>query len=225
MKLLVVEDEPQMAHSISDFLSQHGFSCDIAESCFDAEEKINLFDYDCFILDIGMPDGSGLQLLKIIQRRGSTSGVIILSARNSIHDKVIGLELGADDYIPKPFHLSELNARVNALIRRTKFKGEQTLELGNILVEPENQIVKVSGREITLKKKEYELLVFFLINKDRILSKTSLAGHIWGESLGLTASYDFLYAQIKNLRKALQAEGASYNVQTVYGLGYRFMAQ
>ncbi|NOY60210.1 MAG: response regulator transcription factor [Calditrichaeota bacterium] len=222
MKLLIIEDEPEMLNSITSYLAKSGYVCEIASTYDEADEKLWLYEYDCIILDISLPDGSGLDILKELKKSQSTTGVIIVSARNSLDDKIKGLNLGADDYLPKPFHLTELHARVNAIIRRKQFEGNNEIILQNLVIDLDNKNISVNNNEITLTKKEYELLLFFVSNKNRVISKTSLAEHIWGDNTDQVDSYDFLYSQIKNLRKKLKEFASIYNIQAVYGLGYKF---
>jgi DNA-binding response OmpR family regulator len=225
MKILIVEDEISMQQSISAYFAKSGYICEIAGTQKTAEEKIQLYHYDCVILDITLPDGNGLKILEQLKKRNVKTGVIILSAKNSLDDKVAGLTLGADDYLAKPFHFTELNARVTAIVRRLHFQGNHQIEIGNIKFELDAQKVFVLNEELILKKKEYELLLFFVSNTDRIISKSSLAEHIWGDNSDRTDSFDFLYSQIKNLRKRLNESGSEYNIQAIYGLGYKFIKE
>ena len=222
MKILIIEDEVGMLQSINAYFEKSGYVCEIASTFLDAEEKIHLYQYDCIILDITLPDGNGLDILDQIKKKKSKAGVIILSAKNSLDDRVKGLTLGADDYLPKPFHLTELNARVLAIHRRLKFEGESEISIGNIRLDLDTKRVYVGVNELTLKKKEYELLLFFITNKTRIISKSSLVEHIWGDNTDKSDSFDFLYSQIKNLRKRLQENKADYNIEAIYGIGYKF---
>ena len=225
MKLLIVEDEVSMQKSIEAYFTKSGYVCEIVGTQKSAEEKVMLYDYDCIILDITLPDGNGLRILEQVKKRKSKTGVIILSAKNSIDDKVDGLNLGADDYLAKPFHFTELNARVSAIVRRLKFEGNQQIEIGNIFFQLDAQKVFIAGKELILKKKEYELLLFFVSNMDRVISKSSLAEHIWGDNSDRNDSFDFLYSQIKNLRKRLNEYQCEYNIQAIYGLGYKFVQE
>ncbi len=222
MKLLVIEDEPDMLNSITAYLAKSGYVCEIAASYSEADEKLWLYDYDCILLDIWLPDGNGLELLRKIREQKNPAGVIIVSAKNSLDDKVAGLNLGADDYLPKPFHLSELQARVNAVIRRRNFAGKNEIELENLVIDLDSKTVRVGHQPLTLTRKEYEMLLFFVSNKNRVVSKASLAEHIWGDHIDQVDSYDFIYSQIKNLRKKLKEAGSAVNLQSVYGFGYKF---
>ncbi|WP_018344014.1 response regulator transcription factor [Cytophaga aurantiaca] len=223
MKILVIEDEAGMLHSITAYFAKSGYVCEVATTFAEAEEKIHLYEYDCVILDITLPDGNGLDILEQLKKRKSQAGIIILSAKNSLDDRVKGLTLGADDYLPKPFHLTELNARVVAILRRLKFDGSNEVTIGNIILNLDTKKVYVDKEELILKKKEYELLLFFISNKTRIISKTSLAEHIWGDNADRADSFDFLYSQIKNLRKRLLEYKANYNIEAIYGIGYKFV--
>ncbi|MDB5273570.1 MAG: two-component system response regulator [Chitinophagaceae bacterium] len=225
MKILIVEDEVSMQNSIRTYFEKSGYLCEIAATQKNAEEKIQLHHYDCVILDISLPDGNGLRILEQLKRKKVKTGVIILSAKNSIDDKVEGLNLGADDYLAKPFHFTELNARVTAIVRRLKFEGNNQIEIGNILFQLDAQKVFIAGKELILKKKEYELLLFFVSNTERLISKSSLAEHIWGDNSDRADSFDFLYSQIKNLRKRLNEYQSEYNIQAIYGLGYKFVQE
>jgi DNA-binding response OmpR family regulator len=195
--------------------------CEIAATYAEADEKLWLYDYDCILLDVSLPDGNGLGLLQQIKEKKSPAGIIIVSAKNSLDDKVEGLNFGADDYLPKPFHLSELQARVNAIIRRRHFAGKNEIVLKNIVIDLDSKSVRVDEHFLTLTRKEYEMLLFFVSNKNRVVSKTSLAEHIWGDHIDQVDSYDFIYSQIKNLRKKLKEFDSAYNIQAVYGMGYK----
>ena len=225
MKILIVEDEPELLSSITAYFALSGHVCELAATYEEANEKINLYQYDCIILDITLPGGSGLDILEKVKSNKTKTGVIILSAKNSVDDRVKGLQLGADDYLPKPFHFTELNARVIAILRRLKFEGANEVQVGNITIALDDQKVYVNETEVTLKKKEYELLLFFISNKNRIISKSSMAEHIWGDNIDQSDSFHFLYSQIKNLRKRLNECGADFNIQAVYGLGYKFIKE
>jgi DNA-binding response OmpR family regulator len=225
MKLLIIEDEVEIINSVTSYFSKSGSLCEIADTHCLAIEKINLYEYDCIILDITLPDGNGFDVLKVLKELKKNTGVILLSAKNSLDDKINGLKLGADDYLPKPFHLPELHARVTAIVRRLKFDGENKIEIGNITIQQDSNKIFINNIETTFKKKEFDMLLFLLSNKDRIISKMSLAEHIWGDNFDKVDSYDFLYAQIKNLRKTLQQHGANHTIHVVYGIGYKFIKE
>lgn len=221
MKLLIVEDEKALSDSISSYLQQESFVCDQAESYAGALEKIEQFDYDCILLDINLQDGNGLELLKELKDNHKGDGVLIISARNSLEDKVSGLKLGADDYLPKPFHLSELGARVSAIIRRRHSAGSNFIRLEEILIDTQARAVNVNGRSLDLTRKEYQLLLYFAYNKGRVVSKNAIAEHLWGDDTGGVDNYDFIYTHIKNLRRKLVEAGAGDYIQSVYGMGYK----
>lgn len=221
MKLLVVEDELSLLQSIKEYFEQEDFLCECVDTYAAAITKVEDFSYDCIILDINLPDGSGLKLLKHLRQFKKHDGVIIISARNSVEDKIAGLDLGADDYIIKPFHLSELNARVKALIRRKYAHGVNVIELGNLRLDLSARSATCGKQQLVLTKNEYDLLVFLLNNKDRVVSKQAIAEHIYGDQAGDMPSFEFVYSHIKNLKKKLKEKGCDDIVQTVYGLGYK----
>jgi DNA-binding response OmpR family regulator len=221
MKLLIVEDEKTLSDSISSYLEQESFVCDQAESFAGALEKIEQHDYDCILLDINLQDGNGLELLKVLRSNHKGDGVLIISARNSLEDKVSGLKLGADDYLSKPFHLSELGARVSAIIRRRNAAGSNLLRLAEILIDIQARSVIVNERTLDLTRKEYQLLLYFAYNKGRVVSKNAIAEHLWGDDTGGADNYDFIYTHIKNLRRKLVEAGAGDYIQSVYGMGYK----
>jgi DNA-binding response OmpR family regulator len=224
MKILVVEDEADLLNSITSYLAKQGYVCEVAGCYKEAQEKLALYRYDCLIVDITLPDGNGLNLLEEIKDRKGETGIIIISAKNSIDDKIRGLNLGADDYLPKPFHFAELSARLNALIRRLKFEGSNIAETGNLKIDLDQREVIVGNSPLILNRKEYELLVFFLSNKNRVVRKSALTEHLWGDNIDQADSFDFLYSQIKNLRRKLADAGATCEIETVYGIGYKFLA-
>jgi DNA-binding response OmpR family regulator len=222
MKILIVEDEEHLSDSIADYLQQEGYICEKALDFSTAEEKINMYVYDCIILDIGLPDGSGLEVIKALKQNKSETGILILSAKDSINDKIKGLEIGADDYMTKPFHLSELNARIKSIIRRRSFNASNEINCNEINIQTESMMVAVNNLPITLTKKEYDLLLYFITNKNRVVTKESIAEHLWGDNMDLTDSYDFIYTHIKNLRRKMIDKGAKDYIQTIYGMGYKF---
>jgi DNA-binding response OmpR family regulator len=221
MKLLVVEDEISLLQSIQEYFTQEDYLCEGVTTYAAAIEKIEIFNYDCIILDINLPDGSGLKLLQYLRQNKKEDGVVIISARGSLDDKITGLNYGADDYITKPFHLSELNARIKALIRRKYAKGANMLELGNLQLDLLSRTVTCSKQSVLLTKNEYDLLLYLLNNKNRVVSKQAIAEHIYGDQADNMPSFDFVYSHIKNLKKKLKDKGCDELVQTVYGLGYK----
>ena len=222
MKLLIVEDEKPLCDSIASYLKQQSFICDVADGYGTAIEKTELFDYDCILLDISLRDGNGLQLLKELKANHKTDGVLIISARNSLEDKVAGLQLGADDYLPKPFHLSELGARVMAIIRRRNSAGNNLIRLEELQIDTQAMAVTVNKLPVDLTRKEYQLLLYFAYNKGRVVSKNAIADHLWSDETGGAANYDFIYTHIKNLRRKLMDSGCRDYIQSVYGMGYKF---
>ena len=203
MKILIVEDEIDLVTSLVAFSEKEKYLYDVAKTYSEASERIALYNYDCILLDINLPDGNGLKLLENLKGVNKTDGVIIISARNSLDDKIKGLNLGADDYLTKPFHFSELNARIQAVIRRKKFDAPHTISFANIEVDLQVHSVSVKGIPVTLTKKEFDILQHFIANKNRVVSKNSLAEYIWGDHVDNVDSFDFLFVHIKNLKKKL----------------------
>lgn len=223
MKLLLVEDEIDLQESIVTYLQSEGFAIETASDYIEGEDKVSLYNYDCLIIDITLPGGSGLDLIRLLKQKDTEAGVIIISAKNSLDDKLVGLDIGADDYLTKPFHLSELNARIKSIIRRRNFKGGNTLDYNEIQITFDSRKVTVSGKEIVLTKKEYDLLLYFITNQSKVLDKEAIAEHLWGDNMSLMAdSYDFIYTHIKNLRKKLIDAGSIDYIHTIYGIGYQF---
>lgn len=223
MKVLVVEDETGLRESIAAYLQAQEYTCHAAANFSSACDLLDDNDYDCLILDITLPGGSGLQLLRMMKEQSKLDGVLIISAKNSVDDKINGLNLGADDYLAKPFDLSELNARVGAIIRRKNFDGNQSVSFDKLEIDTLQKSVTTGGTEIILTRKEYDLLTYFISNRRRVISKEAIARHLWGEALG--GNYDFIYTHIKNLRKKLlESCGVDY-IKSVYGLGYKFSAE
>ncbi len=222
MKILVVEDEPDLLESMTAFLKEEGFVCEQAASCFVAEDKLAAFSYDVVILDITLPDGNGLNLLKEIKNQHPETGTLIVSARNSLDDKITGLDLGADDYITKPFHLSELHSRIRAVLRRRKFQGSRSVVFGEIRLLPEERTVTIHDQLLNLTPKEYDLLLFLITNKERVLTRQTIAEHLWGDYMDDADRFDFVYTHLNNLRKKIKNAGGSDYITTVYGIGYKF---
>ncbi|GAO43188.1 response regulator transcription factor [Flavihumibacter petaseus] len=222
MKILVIEDEKGLRESIQQYLDYQGYVCETADNFLSAKEKISAFSYDCIVVDIGLPYGSGLDLVRELKHMESEAGIIIISAKNSLDDKLTGLELGSDDYITKPFHLSELNARINAVLRRRNFGGNKAISFNEIRLFPDAKRVTVNEKVLDLTEKEYRLLEYFLVNQRRALTKQAIASHVWGDEYDYLNNYDFIYTHIKNLRKKLVDAGGSDYIKTVYGSGYRF---
>ncbi|MBE0651676.1 MAG: response regulator transcription factor [Bacteroidales bacterium] len=225
MKILVIEDELGLLETITSFLKEEGFVCEKAASYFVAEDKLAAFVYDIVVIDINLPDGSGLSLLEKIKKQHPETGTLIVSAKNSLDDKIKGLDLGADDYITKPFHLSELNSRIRAVLRRRKFQGSQVLDFQEIRLFPEERAVYINDNLLNLTSKEYELLLFFITNKERVHTRQSIAEHLWGDYMDTADRFDFVYTHLNNLRKKIKSAGGSDYISSVYGIGYKFSSQ
>jgi len=225
MKLLIVEDEPALQEEMKNFLEKENYVCETAANFNDADEKLSVYHYDVALIDITLPGGSGLQLIENIKRQNTDTGIIIISARNSLDDKLTGLDLGADDYITKPFHLSELNARVKAVLRRRKFDGSTRIEFNEIELLPDQGKAEINGKSLALTKKEFEMLLFFISNKNRLLTRESIAEHLWGDNIDLADNFDFIYTHINNLRKKILKNSRKDYIKTVYGIGYKFTDQ
>lgn len=223
MKILVIEDETALCETIVSYLEEEGYLCEHAGCIELGSEKINLYEYDCMLVDIGLPDGSGLSLIKELKRNHPETGIIIISARNSMDDKIMGLDMGADDYLTKPFHLPELNSRIKSLLRRRKFEGKQELIIDKITILPEKKKVLIGGEALKLTKKEFDLLMFFVSNPGRVLTKESIAEHLWGDFADTADSFDFVYSHIKNLRRKLMEKTKTDYFHNVYGTGYQFL--
>lgn len=224
MKILIVEDEKGLAESITEYLSREGFVCEVANTFWQADEKISLYQYDCTIVDLTLPDGNGFDIIQTLKKIAAATGIIIISARNTLEDKLKGLEIGSDDYMTKPFHLSELNARVKSLIRRRNFGGNNDMTWKDIRVNLPARKVFVRDIETALSRKEYDLLLYFLSNIDVALTKESIAEHLWGDNMDSADSLDMVYSHIKNLRRKIVEKGGKDYIQSIYGIGYKFTA-
>lgn len=222
MKVLIIEDEKDLLASICSYLGNDNFICETAGDFNTAIEKISLYDYACIVLDISLPGGSGLDILKALKQQHKADGVLIISAKNSLDDKVAGLKAGADDYLTKPFHLPELGARVAAIIRRKSFDGKNIITIDTLCLDMNEKTVKVNNNIIDLTRKEYDLLLYFISNKNKVISKSAIAEHLWGDNMDLADSYDFIYTHIKNLRKKLLQNGCPDYIKSIYGMGYKF---
>jgi DNA-binding response OmpR family regulator len=220
VRVLIIEDEIELSKSIAAYLKDEDYSCEIAGDYQTALKKTDTGDYDCILLDIMLPGGSGLEILKELKASNKLDGILIISAKNAIEDKVLGLKLGADDYLSKPFHLSELSARIASIIRRRNFSGSNTTQFNEIKIDTSEKQAYVNDIAIELTRKEYEMLLYFIVNKRKVISKNALAEHLWGyESYG---NIDFIYTHIKNLRKKLHDSGSTDYLRSIYGMGYKF---
>lgn len=222
MKILIIEDERELVKSMAQYLRQESYVCEVAYTAGEADEKILMFEYDCILLDINLPDGNGLKILETLKAKQKTDGVIIITARNSVEDKVAGLNLGADDYLAKPFFLPELAARVSAVIRRRHFNGSNRITFHEIAVDLLGKTLHVNEQPVELTRKEYDLLVFLLANRNRVVSKNAIAEHLSGDDAELLDKFDFIYTHMKNLKRKLADAGSGDYIKTVYGLGYKF---
>lgn len=225
MKILIIEDEPSLRELIQRSLEKERYVVEAAADFQSGLRKIEDYDYDCVLLDIMLPDGNGLNLLEQLKKMRKRENVIIISAKDSLDDKVLGLELGADDYLPKPFHLAELNARIKSVIRRQRRDGEMDIRLANIRIVPDTFQVFVDDKEVELNRKEYDILLYFANRPGRLVNKNTLAESVWGDHIDQVDNFDFIYAQIKNLRKKLKDAGALAELKAVYGFGYKMTVE
>jgi DNA-binding response OmpR family regulator len=222
MKVLIIEDHQELARNIHDFLAREGYICELSSTLEEAREKLSLFQYDCVLLDIGLPDGNGMSLLQQIRAEHQQSNVLIISAKNALDDKIVGLEKGADDYLTKPFHLAELHARIRAIYRRKNLGGANIVEFNEISLNTDTFEARVGTALLDTTRKEFDLLLYFLVNKNRVLSRQSIAAHLWGDYTDNLANFDFVYQHVKNLRRKISNAGGMDYISTVYGLGYKF---
>ena len=225
MKILVVEDEPSLREIITDFLQKERYVVESASALHDALFKLSDYDYDCVLLDIMLPDGNGLTLLKKLREMGKSENVIIISAKNAVEDKIEGLELGADDYLAKPFHLAELNARIHSVIRRKDLGSDTAVRFGNVKVDTGSFEAHVGSVMLELNRKEYEILSYFITRPNHLIDKSTLAEAVWGDHIDQVDNFDFLYAQMKNLRRKMNDSGADIEIKASYGLGYKLVAK
>lgn len=222
MKILIIEDETELAKSISEYLSGENYICEFASTFYTAIEKIETFQYDCILLDIMLPDGNGLAILDELKKQNKEDGVIIISAKNALDDKIKGLQLGADDYLSKPFHLSELMARIYSIIRRKQFNNSNVIRQNELQIDLLSKTVTINNKTIVLTKKEFDLLIYFVGNKNKVISKSTLAEHLSGDFADMLDNHDFVYAHVKNLKKKLYEAGCEHYLKTVYGTGYKW---
>ncbi|RKE45310.1 response regulator transcription factor [Sphingobacterium detergens] len=223
MKVLVIEDEAELREIVKDSLVKEDYIVETASDFRSALDKVSVYDYDCILLDIMLPGGSGLQVLDLLKKEGKSDNVIIISAKDSLDDKLKGLELGADDYLTKPFHIAELNARIKAVLRRKQRDGKNTLEMGNLVLDLNERSLSINGESVPLNRKEFDILNYFLLNKNRLVSKNALAEHVWGDNTDQADNLDFIYSQIKNLRKKFLVKKAEVDFEAVYGIGYKLV--
>jgi DNA-binding response OmpR family regulator len=225
MKILIVEDEPALRELIQRSLEKERYITEVAPDYDTAIEKVEVYDYDCILLDIMLPGGNGLDLLKHLKDLRKKENVIVISAKDSLEDKILGLELGADDYLPKPFHLAELNARVKSVLRRKHRDGEHAIVMGNVRLLPDSFQVWINNEQLELSRKEYDILHYFMNRPNRMVNKNTLAESVWGDHIDQVDNFDFIYAQIKNLRKKLKNHQASIEIKAVYGFGYKLVME
>lgn len=222
MKILIIEDEPALASNVVEYLSGQNYICELAPTYARAMDKLHQHHYDCILLDIMLPDGDGIRLLEEIKGQEKQDGVIIISAKDSLDDKIHGLEIGADDYLTKPFHLSELAARMYAVIRRKKFGSSNKIQIGSMLIDIPSKCLTIAGRQILITKTEFDLLLFFIGNPNKVISKGALAEHLSGDYADMFDNHDFIYAHVKNLKRKLTEAGFEHGLKTVYGTGYKW---
>ena len=225
MKILIIEDEPALRELIQRSLEKERYVVEVASDFYTGLDKIEMYDYDCILLDIMLPGGSGLQLLERLKELRKKENVIIISAKDSLEDKILGLELGADDYLPKPFHLAELTARIKSVLRRKHRDGEHAISLGNVRLLPDTFQVWVNDTQIELSRKEYDILHYFMNRPNRMINKNTLAESVWGDHIDQVDNFDFIYAQIKNLRKKLKEAASTVEIKAVYGFGYKLIVE
>ncbi|MFK8008871.1 MAG: response regulator transcription factor [Saprospiraceae bacterium] len=222
MKLLIIEDEQELLDLMLRYLKREGYVCESANTFSGGYKKINNYEYDCVVIDLNLPDGDGLKLVNILREDSTQTGIIIISARDTVDDRISGLDVGADDYLTKPFNLSELNARIKAVLRRKTNQFSKELKFGNLSINMDERKVVASEKVLQLTKKEYNILLYLARNKNRVVTKDSIAEHLWGDYMDDAVSFDFIYAHVKNLRKKLAENGCGDFLKTVYGIGYKF---
>jgi DNA-binding response OmpR family regulator len=223
MKILLIEDEPEFRNAVAEYLKSNDYDCTSVGTLKAGLEKSMNYEYDCVLVDVGLPDGSGIDIIHSIKRNNPEMGIIIISAKNSLQDKIEGLQIGADDYLSKPFHLSELTARISSLLRRRTLGGKNHLQFDNLLIKTIEKQVFVDDKQLQLTRKEYDILIYLAGNPTHLITKEALADNIWGDKAEMATSFDFVYSQIKNLKKKLNDAGAKDFIKVVYGMGYKFM--
>lgn len=221
MKILIIEDEFELLKSIESFLLSENYVVEKAIDYKSGIEKVLIYNYDCILLDITLPGGSGLKILKEMKKEGVKANIIIISAKDSLDDKIAGLDLGADDYLTKPFHMAELHARIKAVLRRNQQNGNDMLSFNNLSIDFSERVVYINNKELKLNRKEFDILSFFATNTNRLITKEALAEHVWGDNIDMVDNFDFVYAQMKNLRKKLKDNKADISIDNVYGVGYK----
>ncbi|MEI6748589.1 MAG: response regulator transcription factor [Bacteroidota bacterium] len=222
MKILIIEDEVELLLAIGNYLTKENYICELAENFIKASEKTAIYEYDIILLDITLPDGNGLDLLQTIKKYNSKAGIIILSAKNSLDDKISGLDRGADDYLTKPFQLSELNSRIKALLRRRNYAGSNMVIFKEISINTDSKNVSIKDQQLILTKKEYDILLYLILNKNRVLTKEAIAEHLWNDNIDLANTFDFIYTHLNNIRKKIKVAGGVDYIKTLYGMGYKF---
>lgn len=222
MKILIIEDERELAKDIANYLSSENYHCEFASTYDEANEKITLYDYDCIVLDLMLPGGNGLDILTQLKAQNKEAGVIILSAKNALEDKISGLKLGADDYLAKPFNHAELSARIFSIIRRKQFDNSNLISLDELQIDLLSKNAWVNAVELNLTKKEFDLLLYFIGNKNKVISKGAIAEHLNGDLADLFDNHDFVYAHVKNLKMKLTKLGYQGAIKTIYGTGYKW---
>jgi DNA-binding response OmpR family regulator len=222
MKILIIEDEKELVGVIKKFLEPEGFLCESAYSYFEAEDSLSSYNYDIIILDLTLPGGNGLDLIKLIKKTNRKAGLLIVSAKNSLDDKIRGLDMGADDYITKPFHLAELNSRIKSLARRQHFDGSNELSFNEIKINTDSNEVSINNNILDLTKKEYEILLYFIVNRNKVITRESIAEHVWGDNISYADNFDFIYSHIRNIRRKIKLNNGRNYIHNMYGLGYKF---
>ena len=222
MKILIIEDEKELVGTIKKFLEPEGFLCETAFSYLEAEDSLSSYNYDIIILDLTLPGGNGLDLIKLVKDMNRKAGLLIVSARNSLDDKIKGLDMGADDYITKPFHLAELNSRIKSLARRRHFEGSTELIFNEIKINTDSNEVFVNEKILDLTKKEFEILLYFVVNRNKVITRESIAEHVWGDNISYADNFDFIYSHIKNIRRKIETNNGRNYLHNIYGLGYKF---
>jgi DNA-binding response OmpR family regulator len=225
MKLLIVEDQKELSNSIISYLSTGNYTCEPAYDYYSAVEKIHIYEYSCIVLDLTLPYGNGLDILQQLKKTDNPTGIVIISAKNSIEDKVMGLNIGADDFLSKPFHLSELEARISSVIRRRSFDGKNMINLDNMMLDIREKTLNGPNGKIDLTRMEYLLVEYFISNRDRVITKEAMGEHLCGDDMDFADNYDFIYTHLKNLRRKLKKAGCSQEIKTVHGVGYKFSAE